>query len=86
MPYTFNPFTSRLDYFQTAASSGITILPATGTIDDTNTVFIFTSAPTLININGAFYQSTGGAYTWTGTTTVTLSNPVGTGGSIFGMS
>jgi len=68
------------------ASSGLTILVATGTIDDSNVVFTFTQEPTLININGAFYQKTGGAITWTYLAgTVTLSVPVGTGGSIYGI-
>jgi hypothetical protein len=66
----------------TSASGGV--LTATGTIDDSNTVFVFTSAPTELVINGASYIKTGGAITWTGTTTVTLSSPVGVNGSIYG--
>lgn len=68
---------------------GFTVLPATGTIDDTNVTFTFTSVPTLININGSFYSSTstvGGTLVWTNVgTTVTLAFPVGSGGSIFGI-
>lgn len=71
------------------SSSGLTVLPATGDIDDTNTTFTFTQVPTLININGSFYSSTstvGGELVWTNVgTTVTLAFPVGTGGSIFGI-
>ena len=69
-------------------SGGISILAATGTIDDSNTAFTFPSLPTVLVINGALYQQTGGAITWTwnaGTLTATLSAPVGTGGSIFGI-
>lgn len=68
-------------------SSGLyVILPATGLVDDSNTAFSFTEEPLEIVINGASYASTGGAYTWTwnGVSTATLSNPVGTGGSIYG--
>lgn len=66
--------------------SGFSILTATGTVDDSNVTFTFISQPTLLCINGAFYQSSGGAITWSYVTgTVTLSSPVGTGGSIFGI-
>lgn len=65
---------------------GITLLPATGSIDDSNVNFTFTSQPTVLVINGATYQQTGGTITWTWLAgTATLSSPVGTGGSIFGM-
>ena len=64
---------------------GFTIKAASGTIDDSNVVFTFASAPSLLVINGGIYQSTGGTYTWTGTTTVTLNDTIGTGGSIFGL-
>lgn len=71
------------------ASGGFTVLAATGDINDTNTTFTFTSAPTLLNINGAFYSDTstvGGVLAWTIVgTTVTTAFPVGTGGSIFGI-
>ena len=64
------------------------ILTATGTIDDSNTAFAFTSLPSAIVINGALYQQTGGAITWSwnaGTKTATLSQPVGVNGTIFGI-
>lgn len=82
----------------TRTSSGKTVISSTGggglspqqktsgTIDDSNTVFGFATQPTLVNVNGGFYQQTGGSITWTwnaGTSQVTLSSPVGTGGSIF---
>ncbi len=64
------------------------VLAATGTIDDSNTAFTFLQLPTVIVMNGGMYQQTGGIITWTwdaGTLTATLSSPVGTGGSIFGI-
>ena len=63
-------------------------LEATGTIDDTNVDFTFTQLPAIIVINGGEYRQTGGSITWTwnaGTLTATLSSPVGTGGSIYGL-
>lgn len=68
-------------------AGGVTILPATGAINDSNLAFTFTKLPTLLCINGGFYQQTGGSITWTwnaGSLTATLSSVVGTGGSIFG--
>lgn len=67
-------------------SGAFSIIAVSGTIDDSNKSFTAASAPTLLNINGAFYQKTGGAYTWTYSGgAITLNNPVGTGGSIFGI-
>lgn len=69
--------------------ASIAVLDATGTIDDSNTIFTFTSVPTLVVINGASYASTstvGGILAWTNVgTTVTLAFPVGTGGSIYAL-
>ena len=66
--------------------AGITPIAVTGTIDDSNKTFSAATQPTMLNINGAFYLKTGGAYTWTWVATViTLNQPVGTGGSIFGI-
>lgn len=63
-----------------------TLLDATGTIDDTNVDFTFTSEPSMIIINGASYRKTGGAITWSWSSlTATLSSPVGVGGSIYGI-
>lgn len=68
------------------STGGITIIAVTGTINDSNMTFTAATQPTLLNINGAFYQKTGGAYTWTYVgTTITLNQPVGLGGSIFGI-
>lgn len=67
-------------------SGGFSIITVTGIVDDSNVTFGAATQPTLLNINGAFYQKTGGAYTWSYSgTTITLNQPVGTGGSIFGI-
>ncbi len=67
-----------------AATSGITVVAITGMVNDSNVTFSALTEPTLLNINGAFYQKTGGTYTWTyGGGTITLNNPVGTGGQIY---
>lgn len=67
-------------------SGGLTIIPVTGTVDDSNMTFAATSQPTLLNINGAFYQNSGGAITWSyATGVITLSSPVGAGGQIYGL-
>lgn len=85
---TYSKAGGRNDITINASSSAISVLTATGTIDESNTTFTFASQPTLLVINGASYGQTGGAITWTwnsGTLTATLSSPVGTGGSIFGL-
>lgn len=70
----------------TATGGGLSPFAVIGTIDDSNKTFASTILPTLLNINGAFYLPTGGAITWTWVATViTLSSPVGEGGSIFGI-
>lgn len=67
--------------------TGISLLTISGTIDDSNVTFTSTSQPKLLVINGGTYQPTGGAITWTYSGgTITLSSPIGTGGSIFGIS
>ncbi len=69
-----------------AVAVPLTIITITGAIDDSNVTFTAASEPLLLNINGAFYQKTGGAYTWTYVAgTITLNNPVGTSGTIFGI-
>lgn len=67
-----------------AVATGITILPATGTIDDSNVDFVFTTKPTEVVVNGISYTENNG-WTWnSGTLTATLTFPVGTGGKIYG--
>lgn len=69
-----------------AGSSSLDILTITGTVDDSNVTFTATEEPGLLVINGAIYKTTGGAYTWSYSVgTITLSTPVGTGGTIYGL-
>lgn len=68
----------------TASGGSYSILTATGTIDDTNLDFTFASKPTEIVINHQSYIENDG-WTWA-VLTATLSNPVGSGGSIYGRS
>lgn len=76
---------SRISALEQTAGGGFSIITTGSTIDDSNTVFTFSSTPTLVCINGAFYKSTGGQYTWTGSNPITLNQAVGTGGSVFGI-
>lgn len=69
-----------------AAGAGLSIIAVSGTIDDSNMNFTATKEPTLLNINGSFYTQVGGNITWTYSGgNITLSSPVGTNGSIFGI-
>jgi len=62
------------------------IIPIGGTIDDSNVTFTSDTDPDLLAINGLIYRKTGGSITWSWSSgTITLSSPVGTGGSIFGL-
>ena len=74
----------RNDITISASGGAMTVLAATGTINDTNVTFTVASEPTLAIINGISYRTTGGAITWSYLAgTVTLSQPVGTGGDIY---
>lgn len=75
-----DPTTHRL---LVSISGSLTILTATGTVDDSNTSFSFASAPTLVVINGALYRD-GHGYTLSGLN-ITTDSPVGVGGDIFGI-
>lgn len=80
--------TSRVSTLESNPSTGggVSNITITGTIDDSNVTFTSASQPTYLVINGATYSSTGGAITWSYLAgTITLSSPVGTGGSIFGL-
>lgn len=57
--------------------------PTSGAIDDSNLTFTFLSEPRLVGVNGLLYRH-GKGVTISGTT-VTLDNPVGTGGDIYGL-
>lgn len=68
-----------------SSGSGVIILTFTGTIDDLNTTFTTTSLPVEVIVNGLSYIQNGGAITWSYLSgTITLSSPVGSGGSIYG--
>lgn len=62
---------------------GLKYLVATGTIDNSNTVFTFVSSPTIVIVNGASYIN-GFGVTIVGTT-ATLDNAPGVGGSVYGL-
>lgn len=67
------------------SGGGISILTATGTVDDSNVDFVFASEPTVVVVNGAVYRKNRG-WTWTlGTLTVTLASPAGSGGDVYGL-
>ncbi len=55
----------------------------TGDVDDSNTDFVFTKAPILVNVNGVFYRENNG-WTIVGLI-VTLAFPAGTGGDVYGL-
>ena len=78
----------QIDALRSTSEEGASdlILEATGTVDDSNLDFTFTQRPSLICINGFNYRSSGDNVTWTWSgNTATLSIPVGTGGSIYGL-
>ena len=66
------------------STGAITIaIPTSGTIDNANTAFGALTKPKIVVINGLSYQESHG-WSWNGgTLTVTLDNPVGTGGDIY---
>lgn len=65
------------------AQAGLSVLSATGSIDNSNVVFTFTKQPTLVVVNGTSYRN-GHGVAISGTT-ATLDNPVGTNGDIYGL-
>lgn len=73
----------RNDVTITGSGGALSVLTATGDVDDSNTTFTFASEPTLVIVNGATYRDGHGVTI--STTTATLDNPVGTGGDIYGL-
>jgi hypothetical protein len=73
----------RNDVTITGGSGSLSVLAATGAVDDSNTVFTFVSEPTLVVVNGATYRHGFGCTI--ATTTVTLDNPVGSGGDVYAL-
>jgi len=79
----YNYANGRNDITITGGAGSLSVLPATGSIDDANTAFTFASEPTIVMVNGAAYRH-GHGVTIAGTN-VTLDNPAGTGGDIYGL-
>lgn len=80
---TYNYANGRNDITITGGAGAFSILAATGAINNSNTAFTFASAPTVVVVNGAMYRD-GSGCTISGTS-VTLDNPVGSGGDIYGL-
>lgn len=70
---TYNYSSGRNDITITGGG-GASLISATGTVDGSNTIFVFASAPNLIVVDGVPKQKvqSDGTVNWTGTTTVTL--------------
>lgn len=67
----------------TSTGAALSILVATGTVDNNNLQFTFVSKPSIVTVNGASYQENHG-WSWAGLT-ATLDQPVGTGGNIYAL-
>lgn len=80
---TYAYASGRNDITISATGASLSLLTATGTIDASNTVFTFVSAPQIVVVNGASYVN-GAGVTIVGTT-ATLDNPPGVGGSVYGI-
>lgn len=78
-----NPSTHRLLVDASGSSTSIVLLTATGTVDDSNTTFTFTSTPQIVVVNGMSYRNGHGVTIVT--TTATLDSPAGTGGDVYGI-
>lgn len=83
LSYNYSHGRNDITINSTASGGSLSVLAATGTINDSNVDFTFPSEPTLVIVNGATYR-TGKGCTISGTS-VTLDNPVGTGGDIYGL-
>lgn len=67
-----DPATHRLKVVGLAVTAGFQ--QPTGTVNGSNAVFVFVSAPNVISVDHATFQKTSsdGTANWTGTTTITL--------------
>lgn len=84
LPFLVDSITGRV--LVDSSGGGFSIITVSGTINDVNVTFTSASQPTLLFINGSAYQTTGGSITWSYLAgTITISSPIGTGGSIFGV-
>lgn len=68
------------DLFGLGTATVLAVVVPTGTVDDSNVTFLFPSTPMLVVINGKTNRTGHG---WSGTATVTLDYPPGTGGDVF---
>lgn len=80
---TYSYASGRNDITISASGAALTLLTATGTVDDSNKVFTFASTPQVVVVNGASYVN--GAGVTIVTTTATLDNAPGVGGSVYGI-
>lgn len=78
---TYANANGRNDITVSASTQPLSILAATGTVDDSNKTFTFASTPSVVVVNGAAYRHGHGVTI--STTTATLDNPVGSGGDIY---
>lgn len=68
-----------------SGSGSLTIEEPTGTVDDSNTAFVFTAEPKIVVVNGASYRKNHG-WSWNlGLLTATLDNAPQTGGDVYGI-
>lgn len=80
-----DPITHRL--LTDASGSALQEITATGTVNGSNTVFVFSSVPTYIVADGVWFKATdsNGGVQWSAVgTTITMVNPPAT--SIYGFS
>lgn len=78
---TYAYASGRNDITISASGAAVSLLTATGTIDNSNVVFTFVSAPQIVVVNGASYVN-GAGVTIVGTT-ATLDNAPGAGGNVY---
>lgn len=65
-------------------SASFSVITVSGTVNDTNKSFTASTTPVLVIINGTSYRTTGDSITWTYVgSALTLSQAVGSGGSIY---
>lgn len=80
---SYNNANGRNDVTITGSGGSLSVLTATGTVDDSNTTFTFVSEPTIVNVNGASYVHGHGVTI--SSTTATLDNPAGVGNFVYGL-
>ncbi len=83
LTYSFANGRNDITISSTVGAGAFTVLTATGAVDDSNTSFTFASAPSLVIVNGASYRDGRGCAI--SGTSVTLDNPVGSGGDIYAL-